>query len=71
MAWTWRYESRDGAPLDAEARALPTGAFPTQSDAETWLGETWRDLLDAGVEQVVLLEDGAVVYGPMSLYPPG
>lgn len=70
MAWTWRYESRDGAPLDAGARDLPTGSFPTQSDAETWLGETWRELLDAGVEQVTLLEDGAEVYGPMSLYPP-
>ena len=41
---------------------------PTQGDAETWLGETWRELLDAGVDAVVLLEDDREVYGPMSLH---
>jgi hypothetical protein len=40
---------------------------PTQGDAETWLGETWQQLADAGVESVVLLEDDREVYGPMSL----
>ena len=45
-------------------------SFPSQSDAETWLGESWQDLLGHGVEQVHLLEDGRVVYGPMSLHPP-
>ena len=43
-------------------------AFPTQGDAETWLGETWRELLAAGVDAVVLVEDGRDVYGPMSLH---
>jgi hypothetical protein len=42
-------------------------SFPTQGDAETWVGEAWRDLLEQGVEQVSLLEDGREVYGPMSL----
>lgn len=67
MAWTWRYESGDGAELNpAEA---PSGdPFPTQSDAETWLGENWRELLSAGVDQVMLLDSGRVVYGPMSLH---
>ena len=67
MAWTWRYERGDGAELNpAEA---PTGEpFPTQSDAETWLGENWRELLSAGVDQVMLLDSGRVVYGPMSLH---
>ena len=41
--------------------------FPSQADAETWLGESWRDLLDEGVEQVTLLEGQREVYGPMSL----
>ena len=41
---------------------------PTQGDAETWLGEIWRELLDAGVDAVVLLDDGREVYGPMSLH---
>ena len=40
---------------------------PTQSDAETWIGETWRDLAAAGVAQVSLFEDGRLEYGPMSL----
>ena len=34
-----------------------------------WLGESWRSLFASGVEQVSLLEDGRVVYGPMSLRP--
>ena len=68
MAWTWRYEDADGATVDVAE--VPTGEpFPTQSDAETWLGENWRELLSAGVEQVSLLEGGRVVYGPMSLRP--
>ena len=44
--------------------------FPTQSDAESWLGETWRELLAAGVDQVRLFEDDTEVYGPMSLHAP-
>ena len=65
MAWTWRYESADGSEVAGEA---PRGeAFPTQSDAETWLGENWRELLSAGVEQVTLLDGSREVYGPMSL----
>lgn len=41
--------------------------FPSQADAETWLGETWRDLRAHGVASVVLMEEGREVYGPMSL----
>ena len=67
MPWTWRYEKSDGSPADDLAASQ---SFPTQSDAETWLGETWQDLLAEGVEQVTLLEDARVVYGPMSLQPP-
>ena len=51
------------------AAGLPQERFPTQADAETWIGENWRDLLDAGVDQVTLLEGDRVVYGPMSLHP--
>ena len=68
MAWTWRYEDAGGATVEPET--APAGEpFPTQSDAETWIGENWRELLDAGVEQVTLLDSGQVVYGPMSLRP--
>ncbi|MEO7235577.1 MAG: hypothetical protein ABIW80_09395 [Lapillicoccus sp.] len=64
--WTWEL-------VDAQRQAMPDvaagGAFPTQSEAESWLGEEWRDLLEAGVDAVVLREGDAVVYGPMSLQP--
>ncbi len=63
MTWTWRLEAADGTPI-AEP-AVP--AQPTQSDAETWLGENWRELAEAGIGQVSLFEDGVRCYGPMSL----
>jgi hypothetical protein len=65
MGWLWRYEDAAGAAVDAEGVATET--FPTQADAETWIGETWRELLEAGVAQVTLFEDGREVYGPMGL----
>jgi hypothetical protein len=65
MNWTWRYEDEQGAPVSSP---LPE-SFPSQSDAESWLGEHWRELLDSGVQQVVLLDDGTTMYGPMSLKP--
>jgi hypothetical protein len=40
---------------------------PNQSDAESWLGEHWRELADAGVAQVSLFDGEAKVYGPMPL----
>ena len=67
MPWTWRFEKADGTT--ASSPPSTDQSFPTQSDAETWIGETWRELLDAGVDQVVLLEEERVVYGPMSLHP--
>lgn len=63
MAWSWRCETSAGDQLTDVGSA----SFPTQADAETWIGETWRDLLEQGVEQVVLLDGDRPVYGPMSL----
>lgn len=65
MAWTWRYEAADGGP----AEVPPPPGFPSQGDAETFLGETWRELAAAGVAQVSLFEGDRKVYGPMSLQP--
>jgi hypothetical protein len=67
MAWVWRYENSSGDTVEP-AGAPPGESFPTQADAETWIGETWRELLDAGVDAVTLLEDGREIYGPMSLH---
>jgi hypothetical protein len=67
MAWTWRYEKTDGTEV---ATGNPQEAvFASQGDAESWLGENWRALLDAGVDQVTLLDDERSEYGPMSLHP--
>jgi hypothetical protein len=65
MAWAWRYENSDSAVVDDAD--LARESFPTQADAETWIGESWRELRDGGVAQVTLFEDGREVYGPMSL----
>jgi hypothetical protein len=65
--WTWRYVDADGATINPEG--VPTTGFPTQSDAESWLGEEWRTLLDAGVDAVHLRQNETEIYGPMSLRP--
>ena len=66
MTWTWQYEKTDGSAV--AARGLPKESFGSQGDAETWLGEHWRSLLDSGVDQVSLMEDSRREYGPMSLH---
>lgn len=66
MAWMWTFEDDNGDARQPEGVA-PDQSFPTQSDAETWLGEVWRDLADAGIAAVSLAEDDRAVYGPMPL----
>jgi hypothetical protein len=66
-SWTWRYEAADGSTMTGAE--LPRTGFPSQADAESWVGEAWHDLLAQGVEQVSLFNDGDLVYGPMSLHP--
>lgn len=67
--WTWRYETTSGDVVPAPADTVE--GFPSQADAETWIGEEWARLLEAGVDAVTLLEGERVVYGPMSLHPAG
>ncbi|MEU3652726.1 hypothetical protein AB0E67_07705 [Streptomyces sp. NPDC032161] len=64
MAWTWRFEKSDGTETEPAPRPEE---FTTQGDAESWIGENWKELLDGGTEQVTLFEDATEVYGPMSL----
>ncbi len=71
MAWTWRYEDPSGEIVVPMDLAPTSEEFPNQADAETWIGEHWRDLLAAGVAQVTLLEGDREVYGPMGLAPAG
>ena len=69
-SWTWRLLDANGNPETGNATEPSTSQeFPTQVDAETWIGEEWRALLDSGVESVTLLRDGIEVYGPMGLRP--
>lgn len=69
MSWTWQLEKADGTVISS--RGLPRESFSSQGDAESWLGENWRALLEAGVDQVSLLDEGRPQYGPMSLHPDG
>ncbi|WP_344813187.1 hypothetical protein [Microlunatus aurantiacus] len=50
-------------PADLEQR------WHSQGDAETWLGEFYPELREAGVRAVRLYEEDRLVYGPMSLDP--
>lgn len=67
MSWTWRIDRVDGGEVTL---GFEPPAFSAQGDAESWLGEVWRELADSGADQATLLEDGRVVYGPMSLETP-
>ncbi|MEU2558106.1 hypothetical protein ABZ626_01980 [Streptomyces longispororuber] len=64
-AWTWRFEKADGTEVRPPVQPEE---FTTQGDAETWIGEHWKELSEGGVDQVTLLEDTAKIYGPMSLH---
>ena len=63
--WTWTYLDADAKAMTG--KALVATGFPSQSEAESWVGEQWRALADQGVDAVILKHDGTEVYGPMSL----
>ena len=57
MPWSWRYENVDGEPVVG-----PAETFSSQADAESWIGQEWRELAESGVAHVVLTEDDRVDY---------
>lgn len=62
--WEWEL-------LDADEHVLrrPTSpAFTSRFDAETWLGESWRQLAEQGVAAVRLVHDGRPVVPPLPLH---
>jgi hypothetical protein len=65
-AWHWRLEDSSGA--EVSVGRLAEQQFPSQGDAESWVGEAWRELLESGVDAVTLFEGDRLVYGPMSLH---
>ena len=63
MTWHWIPDR------DVDDRSTFGKTFPTQGEAETWLGEFYPELVDAGVRAVSLYEADRLIYGPMSLEP--
>lgn len=57
MAWVWRYEDATGSTVDG-----PNESFSSQSDAESWLGQAWRELATTGATAAVLCEDDRTEY---------
>jgi hypothetical protein len=64
--WRWRLENSAGDEVDIKGE-LAGVTFPSQADAESWVGEFWADLAELGVDAVTLFEADRLVYGPMSL----
>ncbi|KOY59372.1 MULTISPECIES: hypothetical protein [unclassified Streptomyces] len=64
MAWTWRFEKADGSETSP---AVEPEEFTTQGDAESWIGEVWKELLEGGTEQVKLSDDNGTELYTMSL----
>ena len=67
MSWHWRLEGPSGAELDPAAVGVEVLQTDNQGDAESWLGENWRELLERGVTTVSLFDGERKVYGPMGL----
>lgn len=50
FAWTY---------LDGSGEEIGRSeSFPDQEAAEDWIGRTWQDLLERGVEEVALVDHG-------------
>ena len=62
MVYLWRYADEAGVVADG-----PEVSFGSQEEAESWLSESYADLLDEGISAVSLFNDQQAVYGPMAL----
>ncbi|HLM04777.1 MAG TPA: hypothetical protein VK402_06260 [Blastococcus sp.] len=67
MSWQWRLEDPTGATIDPASLGVEVPGSENQGDAESWLGEHWRELLERGVATVTLFDGDEKVYGPMGL----
>ena len=54
MAWSWQYTDVNTRPVEG-----PDESFSNQGDAESWLGQNWRELAAKGVAGVSLVVQGA------------
>ncbi|HKN42727.1 MAG TPA: hypothetical protein VJW23_02295 [Propionibacteriaceae bacterium] len=69
MSWRWVPDHKPSPSRSHADSPSINRTFPTQGEAETWLGEFYPSLLRAGVRAVSLYEADRLVYGPMSLEP--
>ncbi|MGI3783167.1 MAG: hypothetical protein ACRYG2_20580 [Janthinobacterium lividum] len=69
VEWHWRTDRPAGGRGAGSSKPVGTEQFPSQGEAESWLGEVYPDLLTSGVHAVSLYEGDRLVYGPMSLEP--
>jgi hypothetical protein len=67
MSWYWRLEDPSGTVVDPASVGVEVPETDNQGDAESWLGENWRGLLERGVATATLFDGEAKVYGPMGL----
>lgn len=65
MSWHWT--TTPELPGDEAGELGLDQTFDAQGDAESWLGEFYPDLAEAGVTAVSLYEEDRLVYGPMDL----
>ena len=63
MSWIWNLEKATGESVGTSE------SFDSRSDAESWVGESFGELVEQGVDQVRLFDGDTEVYGPMSLHP--
>ena len=70
MTWHWRLEDPSGGEIDPVSLGITVRDSDNQGDAESWLGENWRDLMARGVATVTLFDGENEVYGPMGLAAP-
>jgi hypothetical protein len=56
VSWFWTFESASGEPVGQSEM------FDSRSDAESWIGEAFPDLLERGIVRVRLLEGVQEIY---------
>jgi hypothetical protein len=61
--WYWEFQRDSSVSMGESTR------FESRGDAESWLGLNFTDLLERGIDEVVLHDGDATVGDAMSLHP--
>ena len=69
MSYSWVFKQSRVTVKGAEHLGeLGAGQqLESQDESEAWLTESCPELQEAGIDEVTLMEDDDVVYGPMGL----